>query len=132
MRASADMPIRKRLEIASHGRMRTFDGASVSALTELGFSMEELYRFVAPRRTLARRIANSEPLTVNENDGALRVLRVMELAEQVFGERERAQRWLRKSNRGMGGIVPIDLLESESGAVLVEQALHQIDHGIYV
>ncbi|MGK6313984.1 type II RES/Xre toxin-antitoxin system antitoxin [Neorhizobium sp. DT-125] len=132
MRVSGETPIRKRLEIASHGRMKTYDGTTVSELTKLGFSMDELYRFVAPRRTLARRIANGEPLTVNENDGALRVVRVMELAVQVFGDPERARRWLRKPNRGMAGVVPLDLLESESGAVLVEQALHQIDHGIYI
>jgi putative toxin-antitoxin system antitoxin component (TIGR02293 family) len=132
VRASADIPIRKRLEIASRGQLQAYDGANVSELTKLGFSMEELYRFVAPRRTLARRIANRETLTVSENDGALRVVRVMELAKRVFGDQDRAHRWLRKPNRGMDGVVPLDLLESETGAVLVEQALHQIDHGIYV
>jgi putative toxin-antitoxin system antitoxin component (TIGR02293 family) len=132
MRTSADMPIRQRLEVASHGQIHSYDGTTVLELTKLGFSVEELHRFVAPRRTLARRIANGEPLTISENDGALRVARVMKLAERVFGDIGRAQKWLRKPNRGMQGIVPIDLLESESGAVLVEQALHQIDHGIYV
>lgn len=131
MRASADLPIRRRLEVASHGQIRSYDGTTVSHLTKLGFSMEELYRFIAPRRTLARRIASGEPLTTSENDSALRVARTMQLAERVFGDIDRAQKWLRKPNRGMQGIVPIDLLESESGAVLVEQALHQIDHGIY-
>ncbi len=123
--------IRKQLEIASRGQLKIFDGNMVADLTKLGFSMEELYRFVAPRRTLSRRISNGESLTLQENDSALRVVRVMELAEKVLGERERAQRWLRKPNRAIGDVVPLDLLESESGAVLIEQALHQIDHGIY-
>ncbi|MGE7371330.1 type II RES/Xre toxin-antitoxin system antitoxin [Neorhizobium sp. NPDC001467] len=127
----SSQPIRKQLEIASRGRMKIFDGSMVADLTKLGFSMEELYRFVAPRRTLSRRIANGEPLTLQENDSALRVMRVMELAGKVFGETERAQRWLRKPNRALGDIVPLDLLESESGAILIEQALHEIDHGIY-
>jgi putative toxin-antitoxin system antitoxin component (TIGR02293 family) len=131
LHSSVSMPIRELLDIASNGRIKIYDGTTVAELTKLGFSMDELYRLVAPRRTLARRIAAGEPLTVSENDGALRVVRIMELAEQVFGDREKAQRWLRKPNRGMGNIVPVDLLQSESGAVLVEQALHQIDHGIY-
>jgi len=131
MATSAHLPIRKQLEIASKGQMTIFDGNMVADLTKLGFSMEELYRFVAPRRTLSRRISNAEPLTMQENDSALRVVRVMELAERVLGEKERAQRWLRKPNRTIGGIVPLDLLESESGAILIEQTLHQIDHGIY-
>jgi putative toxin-antitoxin system antitoxin component (TIGR02293 family) len=132
MHSPASKPIRELLDIASHGSIKIYDGTTVVELTKLGFSMDELYRLVAPRRTLARRIANGEPLSVSENDGALRVVRITKLAEQIFGAREKAQRWLRKPNRGLGGIVPVDLLQSESGAVLVEQALQQIDHGIYV
>lgn len=126
------MTIRERLKIASHGSMQVYDGAETLKLTELGFSMEEIYRFVTPRRTLARRIANGEPLTVEENDGALRIVRIADMAERIFGDRAVAFDWLRKPNRGMDGITPVDLLESETGARLVEQALHQIDHGIYV
>jgi uncharacterized protein (DUF2384 family) len=32
----------------------------------------------------------------------------------------------------MDSVIPIDLLESETGAMLTEQALNRIDHGIYV
>lgn len=117
--------IRRQLEIASRGQMTIFDGDMVAGLTKLGFSMEELNRFVTPRRTLSRRIAKGEPLSLQENDSALRLVRVMELAESVLGESERAQHWLRKPNRALGGIAPIDFLESESGAIIVAQALHQ-------
>jgi putative toxin-antitoxin system antitoxin component (TIGR02293 family) len=132
LQASESMTIRERLEIASHGSVQVYDGAMALKLTELGFSVEEIYRFVAPRRTLARRNANGEPLTVEENDGALRIVRIAEMAKRIFGDGAVAFDWLRKPNRGMDGIAPIDLLESETGARLVEQALHQIDHGIYV
>ena len=53
-------------------------------------------------------------------------------ADQVFGDKEKARRWLRKPSRALHGIAPIDLLESETGAHLVEQALYQIEYGIYV
>jgi len=94
--------------------------------------MDEIYRFVAPRRTLARRVEKGEPLTLAENDSAQRILRISELADRVFGEHEKAQRWLRKANRSLNGVVPIDLLESETGARLVEEAILRIDHGIYI
>ena len=132
LQTSDPMTIRERLEIASHGSVQVYDGAMALKLTEFGFSVEEIYRFVAPRRTLARRNANGEPLTVEENDGALRIVRIADMAKRIFGDRAIAFDWLRKPNRGMDGITPIDLLESETGARLVEQALHQIDHGIYV
>jgi len=126
------MTIRERLQIASRGDVQIYDGSTVFDLTHLGFTMDEIYRLVAPRRTLARRIGNHQPLTVEENDSALRLVRIMTTAERVFGDPQIARDWLRKPNRGMQDIVPIDLLESETGALLVEQALHQIDFGIYV
>ena len=127
-----DVSINRRIEIASDGRLPVYDGTTLPTLTALGFSMDEIYRFVAPRRTIARRIANRETLTVAENDSALRLVRVIDHADQVFGDREKALRWLRKPSRALNGIAPIDLLESETGAHLVEQALYQIEFGIYV
>lgn len=123
-------PIRSRLKLASQGRLPVYDGHTVAALTDFGFTMDEIYRFVVPRRTLARRIEKNEPLTVAENDSAFRIVRVVQLAERVFGNRDKAHRWLRKPSRALEGVVPLDLLESESGAYIVEQSLHQLDHGI--
>ncbi len=125
------LPLRKRLEIASHGEMPVYDGMTVAGLTKLGFSMDELYRFVAPRRTLARRIAKGEALTIPENDSALRLVRIVGLANRIFGNEEKARQWLRKPNRSLSGIAPIDLLESEAGAHMIEEALYRIDYGIY-
>jgi hypothetical protein len=53
------------------------------------------------------------------------------LAERVFGDPEKPWCWLRKACRGLDGAVPLDLLETEAGAQIVERTLHQIDHGIY-
>jgi putative toxin-antitoxin system antitoxin component (TIGR02293 family) len=130
--APKDLSIRERLEIASQGTIPVYDGSSVFNLTKLGLSMDEIYRFVIPRRTLARRISNGEPLTVEENDNALRIVTVLTHANRVFADSAVALDWLRTPNTALGGIVPIDLLESETGARLVEQSLHQIDFGIYV
>ena len=110
----------------------SFEAKAVGQLREHGFSTEEIHRFVAPRRTLARRVEKGEPLTLAENDSAQRLLRISELADKVFGDHDKAHHWLRNPNRALKGIAPIDLLESETGARLVEQSLYQIDYGIYV
>ncbi|WP_279621402.1 antitoxin Xre/MbcA/ParS toxin-binding domain-containing protein [Rhizobium rhododendri] len=110
----------------------SFEAKAVGQLREHGFSTEEIYRFVAPRRTLARRVEKGEPLTLAENDSAQRLLRISELADKVFGDHDKAHQWLRNPNRALKGIAPIDLLESETGARLVETSLYQIDYGIYV
>lgn len=109
-----------------------FDARSVEQLKDRGFSMDEIYRFVAPRRTLARRIEKNEQLTLGETDAVQRILRIGELADRVFEEREKAQRWLRKPSRALNNIVPLDLLVSETGARLVEDELIRIEYGIYI
>jgi putative toxin-antitoxin system antitoxin component (TIGR02293 family) len=48
----------------------------------------------------------------------------------VFGESERAWRWLRKSKRHFDRRTPIDMLATEAGARLVEEMIAQIDDGI--
>jgi putative toxin-antitoxin system antitoxin component (TIGR02293 family) len=127
-----DQRLQYLLDTARGKKIDRFNGRSIEKLKDYGFSMEEIYRFVAPRRTLARRIKNAEPLTIAENDSAQRILRVSESADRVFADRSKAQRWLRKPSRALNGVVPIELLQSETGARLVEEELIRIDHGIYI
>ncbi|MDD5036947.1 MAG: hypothetical protein PHE55_19650 [Methylococcaceae bacterium] len=51
---------------------------------------------VLPPRTLAHRRAKGQFLSPDESDRALRVARLVALAEGVFGDREKALCWLRK------------------------------------
>lgn len=99
-------------------------------LRERGFTNEEIYRIVAPRRTLARRKEREQNLTATESDRVLRLQRISDIADRVFASHEKAQRWLRKENRALDGVRPIDLLMSETGAHIVEQELHRIDYGM--
>ncbi len=98
------------------------DGGAVSA--------DELYRLVIPRRTLALRKQRSQPLTSEESDRLARVARVVTDAEETFGSAEKAHRWLRKTNRGLAGQVPLELVATDAGGRLVEQALGRIAHGV--
>jgi putative toxin-antitoxin system antitoxin component (TIGR02293 family) len=99
-------------------------------LRERGFTNEEIYRIVGPRRTLARRKELQQPLTPAESDRVLRLQRIYDMVERVFGSPEKAQRWLRKQNRALDLVRPIDLLMSETGAHVVEQELHRLDYGM--
>ncbi len=108
--------------------------ASTDIVNELaiqGYSETELSDLVVPKRTLARRRSENELLTVEETDKALRLKRIATLAEQVFGNRIKANRWLRKPKRSLGGETPLAFLASENGARVVEEMLGRIEHGIY-
>ena len=72
-------------------------------LSRHGYSEDEIFALVVPKRTLARRKAANEPLTVEETDKALRLERIAVQAERVFGDAGKAHRWLRKAKRELQG-----------------------------
>jgi putative toxin-antitoxin system antitoxin component (TIGR02293 family) len=91
----------------------------------------ELYDLVVPRRTLAHRKEKQKTLSADQSDRLARVVRVTYRAREALDDREKAARWLRKENRALGGKRPIDLLESDVGARMVERILGRIEHGVY-
>ncbi|MEW7996166.1 MAG: antitoxin Xre/MbcA/ParS toxin-binding domain-containing protein [Candidatus Thiodiazotropha endolucinida] len=90
----------------------------------------DMERLVMPRRTLTHRIKNGERLTREESDRIARVARIVAMAEETFGNREKASRWLHKPKRGFEGQTPIDMLDTEEGARIVEDRLFRIAHGL--
>lgn len=105
--------------------------STLQSLGALGYSADEINELVVPRRTLARRTAQNQPLSVEETDKAMRLMRVARHAAKVFGDAEKANRWLRKPKDRLDGETPIVFLHSETGARAVEEMLFQIEHGFF-
>jgi putative toxin-antitoxin system antitoxin component (TIGR02293 family) len=105
--------------------------AALRSLETRGYSQDEIFALVVPRRTFARRMKRREPLTIEETDRAIRLARVAELAEHIFGDKAKANRWLRKPKRALGHAPPLAYLASEAGARLVEDMLYRIDSGFF-
>ena len=103
---------------------------AIKSLVRGGLSDAEVYRLIVPRRTLAHRMAKHQPLSKEESDKAVRVARITAMGERVFGESERAWRWMRKPKRRFDGKTPIEMLATEAGARLVEEMISQIDDGL--
>jgi putative toxin-antitoxin system antitoxin component (TIGR02293 family) len=95
------------------------------------FAEAELDALVIPRRTLARRKARHEHLTVEETDKAFRLARIASEADRVFGGQAKADRWLRAANVNLASQSPLSVLKTEAGAVVVAELLGQIDHGMF-
>jgi len=102
----------------------------IDSLRRRGLTDEEVYTLILPRRTLAHRRARREALSRDESDRAVRVARIAALADHVFGEPERAWRWLRDPKKHLQGRSPLQLAATEAGARLVEASLYQIDEGM--
>ena len=94
-------------------------------------SAAELDRLAIPRKTVAHRRKLGR-LTAEQSDRLLRVLRVVEEAETSFANPEKAHRWLRRPTDALAGRSPLDLLDTDVGARLVERLLGRISHGLAV
>jgi len=103
--------------------------ASVESLTSSGLTDQEIYAYVLPRRTLMHRRARREPLTHEESDRAVRIARASALAEEVFGNEEKAARWLRKPKQRFAGRTPLEVLRTGAGARIVDEMLLQLEYG---
>jgi putative toxin-antitoxin system antitoxin component (TIGR02293 family) len=104
---------------------------SLNVLKSKGLTFTEMGSTVISARTLKHRKARGENLSPEETDRAVRVASVIALAEDVFGNDQKAWRWLRMEDDRLGGRTPLSMLGTESGGRLVESMLWAIDEGVY-
>jgi len=103
--------------------------SALQALRTAGFTDDEIYALVLPRRTFSHRVAKHERLSLDESDRIVRMLRMAAFGESVFGERERFWSWARSPKRRFDGRSPLSLLTTAAGARVVEDWLGAIDEG---
>ena len=111
---------------------RRLTPAVIKRLISLGLERGEIDAVIIPQRTLQHRRSRREKLTVDESDRVLRAIRVLSLAEAIYGSRERALAWLRKPHPRLDDRVPLSLLKTDTGSRMVEELLVQIDEGMFV
>lgn len=103
--------------------------AALKGLTRAGLSEQEIEKYVIPQRTRRHRADKNQPLTVEESDRAVRLLRVQTLAEESFADKEKANRWLRRALNELGGEAPLVVAQTEAGARVIETILGKIAWG---
>ena len=96
--------------------------ASGLTLKELASALD-----LSPRSLQRRR--NSGRLARYESDRLYRLARIVAIANDFLGDRERALRWLKRPNRALGGIAPVAAIDTELGARQVENILGRIAYG---
>lgn len=80
-------------------------------------------------RTLSRLRKGVGVLDRVASDRLYRIMRVVKLASDVFEDEARALHWLRRPQFGLGGEIPLSLLDTEPGFEAVETLLQQIEYG---
>ncbi len=98
-------------------------------LAQAGLTEQEIERFVIPQRTRRHRADKKQPLTIDESDRAVRLLRIQTVAEDTFGSKEKASTWLRRSLAELNGETPLDVAQTEAGGRVIETILAKIAWG---
>lgn len=106
------------------------DPVALDALIGSIISQEDL-NWVVEYRSWIRRKEKGERLTPDESGRWLRAAKIIVLAEEVFGDTEKASRWLRNPRRAFNNQNAIQIMRTESGAALIEEKLNQIDSGYF-
>jgi putative toxin-antitoxin system antitoxin component (TIGR02293 family) len=120
--------VRSQADLAAAVRRR-LPLAALKGLSLAGLSEQEIEKFVIPQRTRRHRAEKRQPLTVDESDRAVRLLRIQSLAEETFADADKANRWLRKELSELGGETPLTVAQTEAGARVIETILGKIAWG---
>ncbi|NEW89075.1 DUF2384 domain-containing protein [Rhodopseudomonas sp. WA056] len=119
--------VRSQAELAMVVRNR-LPLAALQGLSRAGLSDQEIEQFVIPQRTRRHRAERNQPLTIDESDRAVRLLRIQSLAEDTFGA-DKASLWLRRPLAELNGETPLTVAQTEAGARLIEMVLGKIAWG---
>ncbi|MGH7888452.1 MAG: type II RES/Xre toxin-antitoxin system antitoxin [Candidatus Binatia bacterium] len=105
--------------------------ASFEALSaRLGLARDEAANALhLPHRTIARR-KKQRKLHADESDRVLRLARIGAQAAETFGSEAKAAEWLRRPNRALGNVAPLELLDTDIGIHQIEEILGRIEHGL--
>ena len=76
---------------------------TLKGLSQAGLSDKEIERFVIPQRTRRHRQDKNQPLTIDESDRAVRLVRIQTITEETFGDLAKASTWLRKPLAALAG-----------------------------
>jgi putative toxin-antitoxin system antitoxin component (TIGR02293 family) len=100
-----------------------------SVAAAAGISVKDLAACVDLSYRTIQRLKPDQRLGVSESDRLYRLMRIAVLANDYIGDHEKASRWLQRPNKALGGDKPIELLDTELGARMVEDILGRIAYG---
>ena len=83
-----------------------------------------------PSSTILRKISRKERLSGSESDRIARVLYIREQAADVFEDEDLAAQWMRRGNAALGGLTPLEVLDTQPGYDRVRDILARIAFGV--
>ncbi|MFC3282548.1 antitoxin Xre/MbcA/ParS toxin-binding domain-containing protein [Litchfieldella rifensis] len=99
------------------------------AIHALGDNRELFVRLLETTPGNLHRFYKRKALSRTDSEEVLDVLRVYYQTIKVFGDRDKALRWLNTSIPALSGEKPLDLFDTFEGRQLVREVLRKVEYG---
>jgi putative toxin-antitoxin system antitoxin component (TIGR02293 family) len=108
---------------------RGFPASKLMSLSTEGMVSSTERDQIIPLETLKFRIERGQNLTLEESDRLFKSAHILSMALAVFGNPDKARRWLNKPKERFDGRTPMQMLTTQQGFAQVEAMLLQITEG---
>jgi putative toxin-antitoxin system antitoxin component (TIGR02293 family) len=115
--------IRKGLPIDAFKQVASYYNISESRMASLVGVSE---------RTISRLQKEHKRLNATGSDRLYRLARIAAHALEVFEDRNTVGNWLSRPNRALGGVAPVEVLDTDAGTEQVSELLNRIEYGVYI
>ncbi len=82
-------------------------------------------------RTFSRIKTDQKTLNTPQTEKVIQLVILYEKGIDVFGDKEKFIKWLNRERIPLGGIKPIEILDTIQGMKVLENELGRIEHGIF-
>ncbi len=98
-----------------------------------GIEQKQLAQYTAIKPATLQRRAGAGRFNSEESDKLYRFAEVLKAANDLFeGDAEGAKRWMHKPARGLGDLMPIEMISSSAGSEAVLDLIGRLEHGVLV
>lgn len=105
-------------------------GASLGYTAEvLDITKNEMCKLLHISPRTARRKVLSR-LNIGKSDHLVQIAKVFQRCIDVFGNREKALRWVKSPNYPLGNQIPLDMMDTNEGIDFVQDALTRLESGV--
>jgi putative toxin-antitoxin system antitoxin component (TIGR02293 family) len=122
--------IRSQLDLVKLGGKGVSKGTVVRLAKHLSIGLKGIAPLLSVNQRTIQRLSAGKVFSRTVSERILRIALVAARGEEVFGDRERFNMWLKEPNKAMAGQTPLSLLASDFGIDIILDELGRIEHGI--
>ncbi len=124
-------PLTNKIDLINNIRTGLPTSAIDALMKQFNLTAEELVNPLGVSISTIKRRHQQPKLSSAVSDRLIRLAKIIALATDILGSRNKATRWLHKPNRTLTGESPLSRLDTAIGMSQVEEILYRLEHGLF-